>query len=368
LKTNNLLLALLSLFVFFSGCKKTEEVITPVITDPVETGIVLNEPANNSTVNIFTIPLKWQQYLNSSVYKVQISMDANFITTLLVDSTVTSLEMSIPPGKLTTNAFYYWHIKADIGNGNFSNWSNIFRFKVILAPPPPPVLVLPPNNSIDQAFLPFFDWDDSPTADYYRLQVSTNPSFTSVLLDSNNISLSNMQSPYFYFNTGTNYYWRVNATNSNGFSTGNWSTTFTFRTVDGLPPSSMSGTIRFADNNFVQPPFFYSIGVFRLNNWPPGSSDPDYKDSLTIQFVNNEYVANYTLRNIENGLYHLAVYTSTRQLNFLYSYKSVYGCDTSRVQFSNCPLGNPGTVTISNGNGVNNINLLSWADSTKSIF
>ncbi len=368
MKTNNLLFALLLFFALFTGCNKDEEVITPVIIDPVETGIILTEPVNNSTVSIFTVPLKWNQYLTSTIYSVQLSMDANFITPLLIDSTLTSFETSVPSGKLTTNVYYYWRVKADIGSGNFSDWSRVYKFRVILAPPPPPVLLLPLNNSVDQPFLPFFDWEDAPTADFYRIQVSTNSSFSTILLDSNNIPVTNVQSPYFYFTTGTNYFWRVNATNSNGASTGNWSATFTFRTIEGITPSSVNGTIRFTDNNFVQPPFFYSIGAFKTNNWPPGSNDPDYSDSLSIQFVNNEYIANYSIRNIENGNYHLAVYTSSRFLTFLYTYKSVYGCDTSRVQYSNCPLVSPGTVTISNGNGINNINLLSWADSNKTIF
>ncbi|MEO8513624.1 MAG: hypothetical protein ABI543_08695 [Ignavibacteria bacterium] len=355
-------------FVFFNGCKKDEEVTTPIVVDPVETGIILNEPANNSTVNIFTVPLKWQQYLSSTVYHVQLSMDANFVTPLIIDTTVTAFETNTPPGRLTTNVYYYWRIQASLGSGNFSNWSGAFRFRVILAPPPPPILLLPPNNSTDQSFLPLFDWEDSPTAEFYRLQVSTSSSFSNIILDSGNIPVSVMQSPYFYFVTGTNYFWRVNATNSNGVSTGDWSPAFTFRTIDGNIPSSISGTIRFTDNNFVQPPFYYNIGAFKTNRWPPGSSDPDYRDSLTIQFVNNEYIANYTLRNVENGTYNLAVFTASRQLNFLYSYKSVYGCDTTRLQFSNCPLVSPGVVTISNGNGAGNINLLSWADSTKTIF
>ncbi len=369
MKTNNLIFALLFFFVLFYGCKKDEDVIAPIINDPVETGIILTEPVNNSTVNIFTPLLKWGQYLNSTVYSVQLSMDANFITQLLLDSTINATEVNFPNGKLTTNVFYYWRVKADLGSGSYSNWSITYRFRVILAPPPPPVLLLPPNNSVNQHFLPFFDWEIAPTANFYRLQVSTNASFSPVLLDSHNILITNMQSPYFYFITGTNYYWRVNASNSNGVSTGNWSTTFTFRTVDGVIPSSVNGTIRFTDNNFVPSPLYYLISAFKTNNWPPGPTDePDYKDSLTIQFVNNEYIANYSLRNMENGNYNIAVYTASRFLNSEYIYKSVYGCDTARTQYSNCPLVNPGTVTINNGYGVSGINLLSWADSTKSIF
>jgi hypothetical protein len=295
-------------------------------------------------------------------------MDANFVTPNIVDTVINSTEINVPPGKLTTNIYYYWRVKADLGSGNFSNWSRSSKFRIILAPPLPPELLLPPDNSVNQSFLPVFDWTDALNTDYYRLQVSLNPSFSPVLIDSNHIPISTMQAPYFYITTGTNYYWRVNGTNSNGVSTGNWSTVFTFRTIEGITPSSVSGTVKFIDNNFVTPPFFYMVAAFKTNRWPPELQAPDYNDSLDIQFINNEYIANYTLRNVENGSYHLAVYSTTRSLSLEYLYKSVYGCDTARVQFSSCPLTSPGTVTINNGNGVISINMLSWSDSTKSIF
>ena len=355
------------LIPFIAGCKKEEETITPVNNDPVTNDIILNEPANNSTVNIFTPLLKWQQYQSSSSYFVQLSTDANFITPLLLDSAVSTIEAAVPDGKLTTNIYYYWRVKADLGSGNFSNWSPVYRFRVIESPPLPPVLLLPPHNSVNQSFLPFFDWEESLNADFYRFQLSVSPSFSPVLLDSTNLQVTSLQAPYFYILTGTNYYWRVNAANSNGTSIGDWSQVFTFRTVDGPQPSTISGRVRFTDNNFVEFPFFYVIGAFKTNNWPPGQEYPDYTDSLDIKFVNNEYVADYRIAGITNGDYYLAVYTASTQI-FSFRYKSVYGCDTSRVIYSNCPLTNPGTVSINNGNGVNNINMLSWADSSKSIF
>lgn len=361
-------LLFLLVFSLLIGCKKDDEVIAPVNNDPVENNINLTEPGNNTTINIFTPLLKWEQYLSSTVYAVQLSMDANFISPLLLDSTLSSLETNVPAGRLSTNVYYYWRVKADLGSGNFSNWSRVYRFRVILAPPPAPILQLPANNSTDQPFLPVFDWDDTPTAEIYRLQVSTSPAFNTILIDTGHINSSNLQCPYFYLVTGTDYYWRVNASNSNGASTGDWSAVFTFKTVNGPLPSSISGTVRFTDNNIVMPPFYYSIGLFKSNRWPPGQLIPDYKDSLNLQFANNEYTSNYIFRNIPNGDYHVTVYTPAGSLSFENRYKSVYGCDTTRVQFNNCPLVSPGTVTINNGNGIPNINLLSWADSSKSIF
>ena len=44
----------------------------------------------------------------------------------------------------------------------------------------------------------------------------------------------------------------------------------------------------------------------------------------------------------------------------------IYGCDTSHS--TSCIFGSPGTVTISNSAGVDNINFKSWADTSKHIY
>lgn len=351
-----------------AGCKKDEPVQSPVNNDPEENSLLLIEPVNNGSVNSYVPLFKWQPYSGAVSYQLQVSTDANFITPGVLDTTISGTEVNMPPGRLQTGLYYYWKVKAGLGSGNFSSSSEIRRFRVVLSPPPPPVLLLPLNNSIDQPFLPLFDWEDAPTAETYRLQVSVNSSFTPVLLDSSNITGSQLQAPYFYFNTGTSYYWKVNGSNSNGLSTGEWSQTFTFRTVEGLQPSSISGRVRFVDNNFITPPFRYIIGAYNTNEWPPTNMLPDYIDTLDIQQINNEYIADYRIINLTNGSYHITVYAQTRSISNDVLHKSVYGCDTARVIYSNCPLVNPGTVTINNGNGAGNINLLSWADSTKSIF
>ncbi len=369
IRTNNFIkIVFLGIFLLFTGCKKEESVQSPVNNDPEENSVTLLEPANNSAVNSYIPLLKWNTFVGAAAYSILVSADANFITPGIMDTSVSTTEVNIPPGKLQTGIYYYWKVRADLGSGNFSSYSQIRRFRVILSPPPPPVLLLPLNNSVDQSFLPFFDWEDTPTAETYRVQVSVNSSFIPVLLDSSNISGSQLQAPYFFFNTGTNYFWKVNASNSNGMSTGNWSDIFSFRTIDGPQPSSISGRVSFAESNFIQPPFRYFICAYKIERWPPKTLFPDYNDTLNIQFVNNEYIADYRLSNIVNGSYHITVYAQTRSISNDILHKSVYGCDTARVEFSNCAIINPGTVIINNGIGVTNINMLSWADSNKSIF
>jgi len=364
---SSLFFTFIAVLFVVSGCKN-ENVQSPVITEPEQNILLLLEPLNNTAVNSYVPILKWQPFNGAESYEIKVSTDANFLTPAILDTSLSASELTIPAGRLQTGIFYYWKVKANLGGGNFTSFSEIRRFRVVLTPPPPPVLLLPPNNSVDQSFLPLFDWEDAPTAETYRIQVSKNSSFMPVLLDSSNIPGSQLQSPYFYFNTGTNYFWKVNASNSNGASTGSWSDVFTFRTIDGLQPSSISGRVRFVESNFINPPFRYIACAYKSDRWPPGTLLPDFIDTLNIQFVNNEYVADYRIVNILNGSYHVTVYAQTRSISNDVIHKSVYGCDTSRILYNNCALINPGIITINSGNGVSNINLLSWADSSKSIF
>ena len=50
-----------------------------------------------------------------------------------------------------------------------------------------------------------------------------------------------------------------------------------------------------------------------------------------------------------------------------YKILGIYGCDTVHVEYSNCPF-NPEAVNVINGWGSENINFITWADTTKRIF
>ena len=96
-------------------------------------------------------------------------------------------------------------------------------------PPRMPLLTSPLNNANGLTLTPALVWTEVPSATAYRVQVSTDSTFTTITYDTNNVSNSPLNVPLGKLIINTKYYWRVNATNIAG--TGNWAYAWNFRTI-----------------------------------------------------------------------------------------------------------------------------------------
>ena len=326
---------------------------------------VLNDPPNHGAIQTITPVLKWNSFTSAVSYRLQVSLDANFAGTMLIDSAgITAVQFNVTDTILHIGSNIYWRVQAVLNSGT-SDWSAVWRFNVIFGAPAAPNLIFPANGSTNDSTLPLFDWSDVPTAEFYRIQVSKFPNFSLFVLDSTDLTVSQLQCPLFVLTTGTQYYWRVNASNTHGLSTGPWSSTWNFTTVAGPEPNSISGTVTFADTSIIHPPGYYFAAAYTQNGWPPGGT-PSAVDSVIVHKKGNVYTANYQLRRLLNGNYIICLQAfTTAQLNPLI--QGIYGCDTAHVQFSTCPQ-NPAPVQIFNNTGRDNINFLAWADTSKRIF
>uniref|UniRef100_A0A7C6A9V1 T9SS type A sorting domain-containing protein n=1 Tax=candidate division WOR-3 bacterium TaxID=2052148 RepID=A0A7C6A9V1_UNCW3 len=77
---------------------------------------------------------------------------------------------------------------------------------ILIPEPTPPTLLLPPNGSTTTNRLPFFDWTDVPFGVEYQIQVSSDTTFGSPVIDTT-VAISQFQTTVpLAYNT---YYWRV---------------------------------------------------------------------------------------------------------------------------------------------------------------
>ena len=98
------------------------------------------------------------------------------------------------------------------------------------AAPAPPNLVSPVNNSTGNLTSLNLVWNKSASATSYRVQVATDNSFNTLILNDSTVTDSIRNVPGLQ--PLTNYWWRVKAKNSGG--TSSFSGVFTFRTL-GVP-------------------------------------------------------------------------------------------------------------------------------------
>ncbi len=86
----------------------------------------LISPSNNSTNLTLTPTLVWTALPDILYYNVQVSTYSDY--NVIADSaTLTSVERTIPVGKLHSNTFYYWRVRA-ISNLGIGPWTFSWRF------------------------------------------------------------------------------------------------------------------------------------------------------------------------------------------------------------------------------------------------
>ncbi len=124
--------------------------------------------------------------------------------------------------------------------------NNIWLLKLY---PERPLLAEPANGSTGLSTNPILNWNRSPRAVSYGLQVSTTNNFSTTVFNISGIIDSSWQ--LSDLDRETIYYWRINATNEDG--TSEWSDTWNFMTEINIPSkptlvSPLNGSTDIATN------------------------------------------------------------------------------------------------------------------------
>jgi hypothetical protein len=225
--------------------------------------VVLNSPVNNSTGQPVNITFNWfkavdQTYsvkslelrvkseeqrkngqrtknnydspLAVSNYWFELSTDSTFITNVIRDSLLADTTKIISGlGNLTK---YYWRVKAK-NQINWGTYSSVWNFTTIVAVPSAPTLLIPANGSTGISLTTDLTWSTAGGAVTYRVQVSSDSTFTTTQWDTTGVGILTVSVPAGKLSNLTKYYWRVNATNAGG--TGGWSAIWNFTTIVAVP-------------------------------------------------------------------------------------------------------------------------------------
>ncbi|MBK6876491.1 MAG: hypothetical protein IPG99_08580 [Ignavibacteria bacterium] len=167
---------------------------------------LLISPSNGST-NIFTTTLLDWSDANATSYRVQVSTDSLFGSTVVDQLNVISSQYRIDTLVLDYNTKYFWRVN---GTNNFGTgpWSLVSNFRTITQLPIAPVLSSPLNGAINVSLTPLLDWVDVINANTYRAQIATDSNFTSIVFDQSGISQSQVTVAASILNFDTTYFWK----------------------------------------------------------------------------------------------------------------------------------------------------------------
>jgi hypothetical protein len=175
-----------------------------------------------------SLTLRWNSATGAATYRLQVATDPSFSTVVADDSTITDTSRAV--SGLANGTLHYWRVNAKNQFGT-SNYSTVRSFTTIVAEPAAPTLISPANGATNQPTTLTAVWNRSAGATNYRLQVATDLSFTTLVVnDSTLVDTSRVVSGLA---NGTLHYWRVNARNIGGTST--YSAVRNFTTIVAAP-------------------------------------------------------------------------------------------------------------------------------------
>jgi glucose/arabinose dehydrogenase len=201
--------------------------------EPEETseppGVVSLVSPEDGAVDVSVDPvLSWEAEPQAASYRLQVSLSGDFASTVVDEVGIEMTEFEISDLAFETN--YFWRVLAsnDAGDGD---WSEIWSFVTEEEPLSPPgivTLIAPEDGATDVSVDPVLSWEAVEQGAGYRVQVSGDAGFTSLIVDEAGIEETEFGVSGLDFET--TYYWRVQASNEAG--DGDWSEVWSFTTEE----------------------------------------------------------------------------------------------------------------------------------------
>ena len=181
---------------------------------------VLTAPANGATLAFYDAPdFSWQPVTGAAFYRFQIAASPDGFSSPLYNQG--TLAPTHQPALKRANGVYYWRVVPVSPANRDGTPSEVRAFTLSYSQVP---TLLTPANGSNPVFTPSFRWTAVRGAQFYRLQYTTDPSFSAQVtqVDTRNTTYT----PIDPLRNDVNYYWRVQAWS--GQSNSDWGGPWTF--------------------------------------------------------------------------------------------------------------------------------------------
>lgn len=189
-----------------------------------EPATLVSPDNNTNSVPRTGIRLTWSSNVTPSNYIMQVSNNEQF-TSILYEYIGTNTSDSI--FSLSYNIDYFWRVRMDY-NGCYTEWTAPRRFRTEY---PRPQNLIPRQDSLCVPLIARLRWDFDPEAITYRVQISEDFDFSTLILDSTDININFMN--FVFSKPLKTYFWRVKVQDDNNSS--QWSEINALTTAVGYP-------------------------------------------------------------------------------------------------------------------------------------
>jgi len=237
-------------------------------------------------------------------YNLQIADASSPNSPLIDEKDIVNTSYTIS-SELVVHTDYVWRVKV-LNEIYESNFSNNASFSTIYGPADTPTIVSPTNGSTLANQTPSLEFSGTGLISSYEVQLSTDVSFTNLLLDNTNAT-SPVSSPTL--DPVTTYYWRVKATNIYGAS--NWATaSFTTPALPGPDAPTYISPV----NSSIDIPVSGQVLT-----WNDGVSTDSY--DIEIRIDNPGEADDNQLVNSQNNIMGTSYSIPDNNLNYNKNYK-----------------------------------------------
>lgn len=189
---------------------------------------VLVFPGNNAVDVSDTVIFRWNYPQLASSYRLQVSSDPTFASSMLLDQSNIADTFKVFSG-FEGQQQYYWRVNSTNAGGT-SDFSDTFSFTTGF--PIMPLLAYPLNNTGNIPVDTVLYWHPSTTADSYDLMLARSLDFTPNSIVANETQITDTAFAVTGLVSNAFHFWKVRAHNSSG--TSNWSEVWRFKTVNPL--------------------------------------------------------------------------------------------------------------------------------------
>ncbi len=249
---------------------------------------------NSNSVTVLTIPpnpiataassigetsfsANWNSSVSGVGYFIDISSSNTFASFVANNISVGNVVTYLANTGISGATTYYYRVRASNASGTSGN-SNVISF--VTAPTAP---VATAASAISQTGFNA-NWNVSPTATGYLLDVSTSNTFSPLLSSYSNVAVGNVTTYLVSgLSSGTTYYFRVRGSSASGIS-GNSNTI----SITTIPPDPVTAT---------------STGLSETAftaNWNPSSSATGYFLDVSTSNTFASFVAGYNNKSVGN--------------------------------------------------------------------